>query len=138
MTHQDVIKLLELQRAVKELPSRYGFSNLGDFIRALKEFDKAGSVTTSSAENSAPASSSTPETMETTSQPASNRKKRKRLTKEDKDKIVELVDAGQTSAEIADHIDCSVATVQNVKKERNKTKPRPKIPAPESINPDQS
>lgn len=138
MTHQDVIRLLELQRAVKELPSRYGFANLADFIRALKEFEKVGSVTTSSAENSAPAPSSTLDTPKATSQSASNRKKRKKLTKEDKDKIVELVDAGQTSAEIAEKMKCSVATVQNVKKERKKTKPRPKTPAPESTTQDQS
>lgn len=132
MTHQDVIKLLELQRAVKELPRRYGFANLADFIRALKEFDKVGSVTASSAENSAPAPSSTLDTPEATSQSESDHQKGKRLTSEKRVQIVELVKAGITAAKIAKKIGCSTATVQNVKKDEKLVKERVKKALPEA------
>jgi DNA invertase Pin-like site-specific DNA recombinase len=136
MTHQDVIKLLELQRAVKELPSRYGFANLADFIRALEEFHRADIGTSSSAEPAAPVPSSTPEAMEATSQPASNRSKGKRLTAEKRAQIVELVKAGLTAAKIAKEIGCSTATVQNVKKDHKLVKERAKKASHESTTQD--
>lgn len=138
MTHQDVIKLLELQRAVKELPSRYGFSNLGDFIRALEEFNRADGATARGTKRSTAATESTAVAPEAPTHAATERAKGKRLTEEDKVKILEHVDAGKTSAEIAEAMKCSVATVQNVKKKEGKTKPRRKTPAAESTTQHQS
>jgi hypothetical protein len=136
MTHQDVIKLLELQRAVKELPSRYGFSNLTDFIRALEEFNREDGGNAGSTQPSTVTPTSTAPTPETPIQAENNRIKGKRLTPDDKDKIASRSQAGETAAAIARDMNCSVATIQNVKKARNLVRtPKPKsTPAIEGQN----
>jgi DNA invertase Pin-like site-specific DNA recombinase len=133
MTHQDVIKLLELQRAVKELPSRYGFANLADFIQALKEFHRADIGTSSSAEPATPVPSSTPEAMEAPSQPASNRSKGKRLTEVERTKVESMLRAGATTSEVVKDLGCSAATVHNIKDRIGLVKKRSKNPVAEPV-----
>ena len=124
MTHQDVIKLLELQRAVKELPSRYGFANLGDFIRALKEFDRAKSAASSNAET--PLAHSLPaKTSEVNhSEPANNSRKGNRLNAETLAQIESLLNGGAKTREVVQKTGFSTATIHKIKKKLKLVKSR--------------
>jgi DNA invertase Pin-like site-specific DNA recombinase len=96
MTTNDLRKVLQLQRDLIDLPSRYGFANMGDFVLALQEILKAGGT-----------------------EPVSSEKKRQRgkLTDKSRKQIKDLLEAGKTVREISEDVKLSVPTVHKVKKE---------------------
>ncbi len=95
--------------ALAKLPSDYGYSDLNDFMKALK--DAAGKAPKAKgkrgkagkAPKAAPA-------------PKAAKGKRAKITDEVKAQVKALADAGKTGAEIAKALGISQPSVQNIKK----------------------
>lgn len=82
------------------LPGKFGFKSMDAFIGALRA--------ASGGKSAAPAKAA---------QSSSGRKPRAKITPETKAKVKELVKAEKTGAEIAQALNISLPSVQNIKKE---------------------
>lgn len=91
------------------LPAKYGFKTMNSFIEALRAAGGSGS-----APSRAAAASAT----------ASGRKPRAVITTETKQKVKALVKDGKTGSEIAEELNISLPSVQNIKKELGLVKKR--------------
>jgi hypothetical protein len=91
----------ERRQQLASLPKQFGFENLEDFIRAVRE-------ASGSARRGRPAKAAVR---------GQKRGKRARITPELKEKVKAAVQAGKTGAAIAKEFGISVPSVQNIKKE---------------------
>jgi DNA-binding NarL/FixJ family response regulator len=111
--------------ALAKLPSDYGYSNLNEFIKALKAAaGKAGKGKKSKAAKAPKAPKA----------PKAAKGKRAKITAEVKADVKAMVDAGKTGQEIAKALGISQPSVQNIKKELGLVKARaaaPEAPAAE-------
>lgn len=109
---------IELERTAElaELPVRYGFGSLNEFIRALKS-------AATSAKGKRGRKAKAPKAAKA---PAAKKGKRTRtkLTPELKAQVKAAVEAGTSGAEIAKTFGISVPSVQNIKKEFGMVKTR--------------
>ncbi len=96
--------------ALSKLPGDYGYANLNDFIKALK--DAAGKGRKG---NKAGAK---------TSKAKTGKRARAKITPELKQQVIAAVQSGQSGAEIADAFSISLPSVQNIKKEAGLVKAR--------------
>ena len=95
------------------LPAKYGFKTMNSFIEALRAAAGTGASASGSTARSV-AASSTP----------SGRKPRAVITPETKQKLKALVKDGKTGSEIAEELNISLPSVQNIKKELGLVKKR--------------
>lgn len=102
--------------ALVKLPSAYGYSNLNDFIKALKDADKKGTKKTKVTK-----ASKGPKASKDSTAPKS---KRAKITEEVKAQVKSLVEAGKTGQEIAKELGISQPSVQNIKKDLGMVKAR--------------
>ncbi len=101
----------ERQQKLAGLPKEYGFDNVEDFIRALRE---AGGIRRGR-RRGRPAKAV----------PGGKRRgKRAKITPEVKEKVKAAVQANKTGAQIAKELGISVPSVQNIKKELGLVKAR--------------
>ena len=113
-----------------ELPTRYGFADLNEFIKAVKaaaEAPKArrGRKPGKGAAPAAPKAEKAPKPAK------EGKRKRVKITDELKQQIKAAVEAGRTGAEISKAFGISVPSVQNIKKEFGMVKERAsKVAAP--------
>ena len=104
--------------ALAKLPGDYGYSNLNDFIKALKASAGKGKKA-KGAKKAAKA-------------PKAEKRTRAKITPELKQQVIAAVQAGQSGAEIAKSFGISLPSVQNIKKEAGLVKARgaaPEAPA---------
>lgn len=124
-----------------ELPTRYGFVDLNEFIKAVK----------AAAEAPKPRRGRKPGKVEAPAAPKAGKspkpdkeekRKRVKITDELKQQIKAAVEAGRTGGEIAKAFSISVPSVQNIKKEFGMVKERaskvaapavPVVPAAEAV-----
>jgi hypothetical protein len=114
----------ERRQELAKLPAEYGFDDLNEFIKALKDASGArgrgrGPARGRGRGRGRPAAAA--------AKPASSGKKRSRrarITPEVKDKVKAAVEAGKTGAAIAKELGISVPSVQNIKKEFGLVKTR--------------
>ncbi|AKC84071.1 mucin [Verrucomicrobia bacterium IMCC26134] len=105
--------------ALAKLPSEYGYANLNDFIKALKEAALKGGKGKSKAGKGAKAPKAA----------KAAKGKRAKITAEVKAEVKALVDAGKTGQEIAKALGISQPSVQNIKKELGLVKARAAAPS---------
>lgn len=94
-------KIAQLERSMvklTQLPAKFGFKSMDDFIAALRQVDTAGSGSGLVA------------------QKATKRRKRAVITADTKLKVKQLVAAKKTGQEIARALGISLPSVQNIKK----------------------
>lgn len=91
------------------LPAKYGFKTMNSFVDALRTADAVAGKTGA---RSAPAAA------------ANGRKPRAKITPEMKQKLKTLVKDGKTGSEIAQQLNISLPSVQNIKKELGLVKKR--------------
>lgn len=93
----DLVKTIESERnkELRTLPEKYGFENLGSFLKAVKAASGGRG-----------------------GKKAGGRGKRTRavITDETRAQVKKMVAAGKTGAEIADSVGISLPSVQNIKK----------------------
>ncbi|MCX6936661.1 MAG: helix-turn-helix domain-containing protein [Verrucomicrobia bacterium] len=94
--------------ALSKLPSDYGYSNLNDFIKALKEADGKGVKKVKG-----PKADKAPKAPKA---PKASKGKRAKITDEVKAQVKALAEAGKTGQEIAKELGISQPSVQNIKK----------------------
>ena len=113
--------------ALSKLHSEYGYSNLNEFIKALKgAAGKAGKGKKGKAAKAAKAA-----------KPAKGAKRtRARITAEVKQQVIAAVQSGQSGAEIANTFGISLPSVQNIKKEAGLVKARVTTASPSSAAPE--
>ena len=98
-------KIAQLERGLgkfnqqlTQLPAKFGFKSMADFIAALRQADTAG-----------PGS-------KLVAQKATKRRKRAVITADTKSKVKQLVAAKKTGQEISKALKISLPSVQNIKK----------------------
>jgi hypothetical protein len=91
---------VQLKRELSALPAKFGFDNVGDFVKAV---EAAGGKLAGS--KSAKASSG-----------GKKRRKRSVITDATRAQVKKLVEAGKTGGEIAKAVDISLPSVHNIKK----------------------
>lgn len=102
--------------ALAKLPSEYGYSNLNDFIKALKSAaGKAGKGKKAAKTAKAPKAAKAAK---------AGKRTRAKITPELKQQVVAAVQSGQSGAEIAAAFGISLPSVQNIKKEAGLVKAR--------------
>lgn len=101
----------ERRAALASLPGDFGYSDLNDFIKALKEAQGAPKARRGRPPKSAKASAPAPAPAEKT-----GRRPRAKITEQTKNDVKALVEAGQTGLEIAKALKISLPSVQNIKK----------------------
>ena len=89
--------MIKLNRKLVQLPARFGFKTMGDFIAALKEAEKAAGGKVRGAAKA-------------------TRRKRAVITEEVKAQVKTLLAQGKTGAEVAKAVKISLPSVQNIKK----------------------
>lgn len=105
--------------ALAKLPGDYGYSNLNDFIKALKSAaGKGGKVKKAGKAAKAPKAAK------------AGKRTRAKITPELKQAVIADVHAGKSGAEIAKAHGISLPSVQNIKKEAGLVKARGAAPAP--------
>jgi len=109
--------------ALSKLPADYGYANLNDFIKALK--DSAGKGRKAKA-SKAVKGAKAPKVAKA---PKAAKGKRAKLTPEVKAQVKAMVDTGKTGQEIAKALGISQPSVQNIKKELGLVKSRTAAPA---------
>jgi len=109
--------------ALSKLPTDYGYANLNDFIKALK--DSAGKGRKAKA-SKAVKGAKAPKAAKALK---AAKGKRAKLTPEVKAQVKAMVDAGNTGQEIAKALGISQPSVQNIKKELGLVKSRTAAPA---------
>ena len=90
--------LVKFNQQLTQLPAKFGFKSMDDFIAALRQVDTAGSGSGLVA------------------QKATKRRKRAVITADTKLKVKQLVAAKKTGQEIARALGISLPSVQNIKK----------------------
>jgi len=108
-------KVAALERAIQDerlkelsvLPARYGFSDVADFIKALKAASGAAKVGRGVSAASKAVSG-----------------KRAKITDEVRAKVAELLNAGKSGSAVAAAVGISLPSVQKLKKELGLVKPR--------------
>ena len=103
--------------ALAKLPGDYGYSNLNDFIKALKA--AAGKVGKGKKAKAAKAPKAA----------KAGKRTRTKITPELKLQVVAAVQGGKSGAEIAKAFGISLPSVQNIKKEAGLVKARSAAPA---------
>lgn len=99
--------------ALAKLPGDYGYANLNDFIKALKDAGaKAGKGKKSKAASKAPKAVK------------AGKRTRAKITPELKQQVIASVQSGQSGAEISKAFGISLPSVQNIKKEAGLVKVR--------------
>ena len=98
--------LVKFNQQLTQLPAKFGFKSMADFIAALRQVDTAGSGSGLVA------------------QKATKRRKRAVITADTKLKVKQLVAAKKTGQEIARALGISLPSVQNIKKELGLVKAR--------------
>ena len=100
----------ELNSELAALPAKYGFSSVGEFVRAV---NAAGGGGTRGGRRGRP-----PGKAKAAGAKKTGRKRRSRavITDETRAQVKKMVDAGKTGAEIAESLKISVPSVQNIKK----------------------
>lgn len=100
--------------ALSKLPSDYGYANLNDFIKALKDAEGKGAKKSKTAKASKGAKAPKAPKAPKAAQDAKG--KRAKITDEVKAKVKALAEAGKTGQEIAKELGISQPSVQNIKK----------------------
>ena len=90
----------QLKRELSALPAKFGFDNVGDFVKAVQ-----AAVGKGAGAKKAAASSS-----------GKKRRKRSVITDATRAQVKKLVEAGKTGAQIAKAVDISLPSVHNIKK----------------------
>lgn len=103
--------------ALARLPGDYGYSDLNDFIKALK--DAAGK----SRKGKKVKGAKTPKAAKP-AKAAAGKRTRAKITPELKQQVISAVQSGQSGAEIAEAFGISLPSVQNIKKEAGLVKAR--------------
>lgn len=118
--------------ALSRLPGDYGYANLNDFIKALK--DAAGK-----ARKGRPAKAAKVAKAPKAAKAKAGKRTRAKITPELKQQVISAVQSGQSGAEIAEAFGISLPSVQNIKKEAGLVKARgnsgaaaPEAPAAEA------
>lgn len=106
--------------ALAKLPGDYGYSNLNDFIKALKAAAGKGGKGKKTKAGKAPKAAK------------AGKRTRTKITPELKLQVVAAVQAGKSGAEIAKAFSISLPSVQNIKKEAGLVKARAAAPAPDA------
>ena len=103
--------------ALAKLPAEYGYSNLNEFIKALKAAaGKAGKGKAKKVKAAKPAKAA--------KAPKAGKRTRAKITPELKQQVITAVQSGQSGAEIAAALGVSLPSVQNIKKEAGLVKAR--------------
>ena len=102
--------------ALAKLPSEYGYSDLNEFINAIKAAAGKGIKSKAKAVKAPKAS------KDSTAKTAKG--KRAKITNEIKAQVKALAEAGKTGQEIAQALSISAPSVQNIKKELGLVKTR--------------
>ena len=90
--------LVKFNQQLTQLPAKFGFKSMADFIAALRQADTAG-----------PGS-------KLVAQKPTKRRKRAVITADTKSKVKQLVAAKKTGQEISKALKISLPSVQNIKK----------------------
>ncbi len=90
--------LVNFNQQLTQLPAKFGFKSMADFIAALRQATSAGSSSRKVASKS------------------TKRQKRAMITEDTKLKVKQLVAAKKTGQEIARALGISLPSVQNIKK----------------------
>ena len=107
--------------ALGKLHSDYGYTNLNEFIKALKSAaGKAGKGKKAKAAAKAAKAPKAPKAAKA----SGGKRTRAKITPELKQQVVAAVQAGQSGAEIAEAVGMSLPSVQNIKKEAGLVKAR--------------
>lgn len=107
----------KVQGELSSLPSKYGFSDLNSFVKALKRAVGSG------AKRGRPSkAAAAPKAVK--AEKKGKKGKRARITPEVKDQVKAAVADGKTGAEIAKALGISLPSVQNIKKEFGLVKKR--------------
>lgn len=104
-----------------ELPTRYGFADIGEFVKAVKAAAEAPKARRGRKPGKG---SATPKTEKAPKAAKEGKRKRVKITDELKQQIKAAVEAGRTGAEISKAFGISVPSVQNIKKEFGMVKER--------------
>lgn len=138
MIHEKIKKLQELQAQTAklvatiekertaeliELPTRYGFTDLNEFIKAVK----AAAAAPKARRGRKPGKSSNPPAPKAEKVPKSSKegkRKRVKITDQLKQQVKAAVEAGRTGGEVSKAFGISVPSVQNIKKEFGMVKER--------------
>jgi DNA-binding NarL/FixJ family response regulator len=103
--------------ALAKLPSEYGYSNLNEFIKALKAAaGKAGKGKVKKVKAA--------KAVKAPKAPKAGKRTRAKITPELKQQVIDAVQAGKSGAEIAASYGLSLPSVQNIKKEAGLVKTR--------------
>ena len=113
--------------ALAKLPSEFGFTSLGDFIKALKLSVRGSGNAITKAKKKA-----------TTVDARVTKGKRVKITEEIKQQVKILVEQGKTGHDIASELGISAPSVQNIKRTLGMVKVRSAISAYNGIPPDNS
>ncbi len=97
--------------ALSKLPSDYGYANLNDFIKALKDADGKGAKKVKG-----PKAAKGAKAPKAPKAPKAAKGKRAKITDEVKAQVKALAEAGKTGQEIAKELGISQPSVQNIKK----------------------
>lgn len=100
--------------ALSKLPGDYGYANLNDFIKALKDAEGKGGKKTKSAKVAKAAKGE--KAPKAPKAPKAAKGKRAKITDEVKAQVKALAEAGKTGQEIAKELGISQPSVQNIKK----------------------
>lgn len=105
--------------ALAKLPGEYGYENLNDFVKALKD---AAGKSSKSKKSKAVKAAKAPKEEKT------GKRTRAKITPELKQQVIAAVQAGQSGAEISKSLGISLPSVQNIKKEAGLVKARASTP----------
>ena len=90
----------QLKRELSALPAKFGFDNVGDFVKAVQAAGGKGAGAKKAAASSS----------------GKKRRKRSVITDATRAQVKKLVEAGKTGAQIAKAVDISLPSVHNIKK----------------------
>lgn len=113
--------LSEREQALAALPHDFGFDNLNDFIKALKDAAAKGGKGKGRKGGKAAKSAKAPKAPKA-EKPA--KRTRAKITAELKAQVIAAVQDGKSGAEIAKSFGISLPSVQNIKKEAGLVKAR--------------
>ena len=105
--------------ALAKLPGDYGYSDLNEFIKALK--DAAGKSRKGGKKVKGPKAAKAPKPAKAAK---AGKRTRAKITAELKQQVISAVQSGQSGAEIAEAFGISLPSVQNIKKEAGLVKAR--------------
>lgn len=98
----------QMNKELAELPAKFGFASVDDFVKAVKAAGGGGSRRGRRRGRPAGAAKAT--------KSGGKRRKRAVITDETRAQVKKLVDAGKTGSEIAETLKISLPSVQNIKK----------------------